>query len=129
MEGNLRFKIDWAGLIVGRKFTVFALFYFFIAGNFQVQAPWGVYIWRGNLTEGFLRHEFEGLIHGGAYFRNFTVSKVLPSAAVPLPLSSGNLTQSHFLNTSFFFYFLATSCTVLRSLTCINRGRLGPKEV
>ena len=28
MEGNLRFKIDWASLIVGRKFNVFALFYF-----------------------------------------------------------------------------------------------------
>ena len=28
MEGNLRFKIDWAILIVRRKFTVFALFYF-----------------------------------------------------------------------------------------------------
>ena len=28
MEGNLRFKIDWASLTVGRKFTVFALFYF-----------------------------------------------------------------------------------------------------
>ena len=27
-EGILRFKIDWAGLIVGRKFTVFALFDF-----------------------------------------------------------------------------------------------------
>ena len=26
--GNLRFKIDWASLIVGRKFIVFALFYF-----------------------------------------------------------------------------------------------------
>ena len=25
-EGNLRFKIDWASLIVGRKLTVFALF-------------------------------------------------------------------------------------------------------
>ena len=28
MEGNLRFKMDWASLTVGRKFTVFALFYF-----------------------------------------------------------------------------------------------------
>ena len=28
MEGNLRFKINWASLTVGRKFTVFALFYF-----------------------------------------------------------------------------------------------------
>ena len=26
MEENLRFKIDWASLIVGRKFAVFALF-------------------------------------------------------------------------------------------------------
>ena len=26
-KGNLRFKIDWARLIVGRKFTVLALFY------------------------------------------------------------------------------------------------------
>ena len=41
-EGNLRFKIDWAGLIVGRKFTVFALFYFVFEGNFQVQAPGGL---------------------------------------------------------------------------------------
>ena len=27
MEGNLRFKIDWASLTVGNKFTVLALFY------------------------------------------------------------------------------------------------------
>ena len=44
----------------------------------QVQSPGGAYIWRGDLREGFLRYEFgglylEGLIHGGAYFRNFTV--------------------------------------------------------
>ena len=38
MEGNLRFKIDCASLIVGRKFTVFPLFYFVFEGNFQVQA-------------------------------------------------------------------------------------------
>ena len=41
-EGNLRFKIDWASLIVGSKFTVFALFYFVFDGNFQVQAPGGL---------------------------------------------------------------------------------------
>ena len=39
MEGNLRFKINWASLIFGRKFIVFALFYFAFEGNFQVQAP------------------------------------------------------------------------------------------
>ena len=42
MEGNLCFKIDWASLIVGRKFTVFALFYFAFEGNFQVQGPGGL---------------------------------------------------------------------------------------
>ena len=42
MDGNLRFKIVWASLIVGRKFTVFALFYFVFEGNFQVQAPGGL---------------------------------------------------------------------------------------
>ena len=79
----MRFKIDWASLIVGGKFTVFALFYFVFEGNFQVQAPggiifgraiyggsfalpvWGAYIWKGL--------SMEGPIHEGAYFRNFTV--------------------------------------------------------
>ena len=55
MEGHLRFKIDWASLKAGRKFTVFALFYFVFEGNFQVQVP-------------------GGLIFGGACFQNFTVS-------------------------------------------------------
>ena len=66
----MRFKIDWASLIVGRKFTVFALFYFVLEGNFQVHAPggglylewrfnggffalrvWGAYTWRGLFSE------------------------------------------------------------------------------
>ena len=66
----MRFEIDWANLIVGSKFTAFALFSFFflyLRAIFQVQAPGGAYIWRGDLTEGFLRYEFEGLIFGGAY--------------------------------------------------------------
>ena len=67
MEGNLRFKIDWASLVVGRIFTVFTLFCFVLEGNFQVQAPRGAYIRRGDLTEGFLRYEFRRLIFGGAY--------------------------------------------------------------
>ena len=46
MERNFRFKIDCASLIVGRKFTIFALFYFVFEGNFQVQAPGGL-IFRG----------------------------------------------------------------------------------
>ena len=60
----MRFKIDWASLIVGSTFTVFALFYFVFEGNFPGTSSRGAYIWRGDLTE---------LLHGGAYFRNFTV--------------------------------------------------------
>ena len=42
MEGNLRFKIDWASLVVERKFTFFTLSYFVFEDNFQVQAPGGL---------------------------------------------------------------------------------------
>ena len=58
-EENLCFKIDWASLIVGSKFTVFGLFNFVFEGNFQ--------FWRGDLRKGFLRYHFGGLIFGGAY--------------------------------------------------------------
>ena len=58
-EGNLRFKIDWASLIVRSKFTVFALFYFVFEGNFPSTSPsegggggGGAYIWRGLYMEG-----------------------------------------------------------------------------
>ena len=66
-EGNLRFKIDWASLTVGSKFTVFALLYFVFEDNFPSIGPRGAYIWRGDLTEGFLRYRFMGLIFGGVY--------------------------------------------------------------
>ena len=64
MEGSLRFKIDWASLIVRSKFTVFALFYFVFEGNFPSTSPWGAYIRRGDLTEGFLCYWCGGLIFG-----------------------------------------------------------------
>ena len=71
--GKFAFQNQLGLLVMGRKFTIFALFYVVFEGKFQVQAPQGVFIWRGDLTEGFLRYDFEGLIQGGAYFRNFTV--------------------------------------------------------
>ena len=74
-------------------------------GNFQVQAPRGNYIWRGDLTEGFLRYDFGGLIHGGDYFRNFTVrwfgleGDVFPQFITKLFLFDGVLamTANHLL--------------------------------
>ena len=57
----MRFKIDWACLIVGSKFTVLALFYFVFEGNFPSTSPRGAYILRGLFLE--------GLIFGGDYLR------------------------------------------------------------
>ena len=79
----MRFKLDWASLIVGSKFTVFALcFTLYLRAIFQVQAPGGLYL-EGRFNGGFFALPglgglyLEGLIHGGAYFRNFTVYKII----------------------------------------------------
>ena len=75
-EGNLRVKIDWASLIVGSKFTIFALFYSVFEGNFPSTSPppggggvylewrfnggvfalpiWGAFIWRSLYMEGLI---------------------------------------------------------------------------
>ena len=63
----MRFKIDWASRIVGSKFTVFDLLYFVFEGNFPSTSPRGAEIWRGDLTEGFLRYRIGGLLFGEAY--------------------------------------------------------------
>ena len=54
-------------IIVGSKFTIFVLFYLVFDDNFPSTSPQGAYIWRGDLTEGFLRYRFGGLIFGGSY--------------------------------------------------------------
>ena len=58
----MRFKVDWVSLILGRKFTVFLCFTLYLRAISKA----GAYIWRGDLTEGFLRYEFGGLVFGGA---------------------------------------------------------------
>ena len=69
MEEHLHFKIDWASLIVGIKFTVFALFYFVFEGNFQVQAPGGLILfWRGDSWRVFCITGLEGLYLEGLIF-------------------------------------------------------------
>ena len=62
----MRFKISWASRTVGSKFTVLALFFFVFEGNFPSTSPRGDYIWRVDLTEGFLRYQIGGVIFGGA---------------------------------------------------------------
>ena len=63
----MHFKIDWASLKVGGKFTIFALFYFVPEENFPSTSPQGAYIGRGDLTEGYCVAGLGGLIFGGAY--------------------------------------------------------------
>ena len=48
--GKFEFQNGLGYPVVGRKFTIFALFYFVFEGKFQVQAPRGAYIRRGDLT-------------------------------------------------------------------------------
>ena len=64
MEGNLRFKIDWASLIVRKKFTIFTLFYYVFEGNFRVPAP------GGSLC-------LEGLVFGILQYTGFIVVECL----------------------------------------------------
>ena len=67
-------KIDWASLIVGRKFSIFSLFYFVFEGNFpSTSPPGGLYLERRFNGGFFALPVLEGLIHGGAYFPTFTV--------------------------------------------------------
>ena len=91
----MRFKIDCASLIVGSKFTVFALFYFVFEGNFPSTSPRGAYIWRGDLTEGFLRYRLGGLIFEGAYFRNFTVSPEVDNSISTILFSAAHFLHSN----------------------------------
>ena len=84
MEGNLRFKTDWASLVVGSEFTVFALFYFVFEGNFPSTSPQGgglIFGWaisrRAFCVTGLGGLYLEGLAHGGPYFRNFTVNYIM----------------------------------------------------
>ena len=65
----MRFKIDWASLIVGRKFTVFVSFYFVFEGNFKVQSRRGLIFGGAMYRSFFLRYGFGEFIFGGASTR------------------------------------------------------------
>ena len=60
----------------GKEIYHFCFVLLSIRGQIPSTSSWGAYSRRGDLTEGFLRYDFRGLIFGGAYFRNFTVCHV-----------------------------------------------------
>ena len=79
----MRFKIDWASLVVGRKFIVFAFFYFVKLRAISMYKPSGSLYLEGRFNGGQFALRvlgglyLEKLIHGRAYFRNFTVTGAL----------------------------------------------------
>ena len=67
-EINLRFKIDWASPIVGKKITVFASFYFVFEVNFPSTSHRGGLYLEGRFNGGFLLYRFGGLYLEGLIF-------------------------------------------------------------
>ena len=51
----------------GKEIYHFCFVLLCIRGQLPSTSHPGAYIWRGDLTEGFLRYRFGGLIFGGAY--------------------------------------------------------------
>ena len=76
MEANVHFKIDWASLILGRKFTIFLCFTLYLRAISKYKHPGRAYIWRGGFYRGVFALRVSGPILGGAYFRNFTVTAI-----------------------------------------------------
>ena len=121
----MRFKIDWAAAslipVNESKFTIFSLFYFVFEGNFRVQAPQGAYIWRGNLTQGFSRYEFGGLIYlEGLIFGilRYFISNVL----------SGSFTSHISNSSSFMLQPVKLLGDVKQRKQRVNIGKLGNKR-
>ena len=54
-------KLIGLALQVEGNLLFFLCFTLYLRAIFQVQAPGGAYIWRGDLTEGFLRYRFGGI--------------------------------------------------------------------
>ena len=119
---------------MGRKFTIFTLFYFVFESKFQVQAPRGAYIQRGDLTEGFLRYDSGGLIFGGACtwrglfseFYGISVKSVLFLLS-RVSLSARCLTfQRHFFKLIFEIMDYVEAVTIDKTSTSLKRPKFKP---
>ena len=64
--GKFAFQNRLGQLVVGRKFTIFALFLLCIQGQIPSTSPLGALIFGGRFNGGFFALRFGGLIFGGA---------------------------------------------------------------
>ena len=125
MDGNFRLKIDWASLIPGRKFTIFLCCTLYLMAISKYKPSGGG---RGLYSEGRFNAVngrlfelglwwglyLDELLHGGAYFRNFTVlhlSRTVQISSMPIPSSR-----------EFFRYFCQDGCT------CVCVEELGERR-
>ena len=82
----MRFKIDWASLILRKKFTVSLCFNLYLRAISKYKPPGGGegLLFGGATQRRVLRVTslgglyLEGLIHGGAYFRIFGILRYFP---------------------------------------------------
>ena len=70
-EGKFAFRNRLSQLVVGRKFTIFGLFYFVFEGKFQVQAPRGGLYSEGRFNGGFFELRFSGAYTWRGLFSEF----------------------------------------------------------
>ena len=93
MGGNVHFKIDWASLQSEGNLPFLLCFTLYWRANSKYKPPGGLYS-EERFNGGFFCVTIlgglylEGLIHGGAYFRNFTVQPNLVPGVLSL-LSRG----------------------------------------
>ena len=64
--GKFAFQNDWAGLIVGRKFTVLLCVTLYLRAISKYKPPGGLYL-EGRFNGGFFALRVWGLIFEGAY--------------------------------------------------------------
>ena len=66
-RGKFAFQNRLGQLVVGRKLPFLLCFTLYSRANSKYKSPPGAYIRSGDLTEGFLRYDFGGLIFEGTY--------------------------------------------------------------
>ena len=112
--GNLRFKIDW--LIAGRKFTVFALFYFVkLRAISKYKPPRGLYL-EGRFNGGFFGLRVWGLLFGAPYTWRGLFSEFYGTLLWASPVSRAGL---------FTGQARLISCFLIQSSLCLLYMRPG----
>ena len=113
-EGHLRFTIDWASLIFGSNFPVFALCYFVFESKFPSTSPRG-----GSYLEGLI---FGILLYDGTNVFSLSLIYLYVYFYMFISLQIQVIGPQKQLNTSVLLVHLNNHDTV-RTTTCLLVGR------